>query len=183
MRVPRRVRIIPDQRNRPVENPVQDLASFRSEATWVLLGEPGAGKTTAFQIEADATDGQVLSINEFINLDTESEWRGRTLFLDGLDEVRAGGGDSILQRVRRQLRRMGNPPFRIACRAADWYGSTDRADIEDASPDGRMTVLLLEPLSNEDILSILRENHGIDDPDALVREAATRGIADLLDNP
>lgn len=183
MWVPRRVRVIPDQRNRPVENPVQDVASFRSEATWVLLGEPGAGKTTAFEMEAKATDGQVLSIDEFINLDIESEWRGKTLFLDGLDEVRAGGGDSILQRVRRKLKDLGKPPFRIACRAADWYGSTDRVDIEDASPDGRMTVLLLEPLDNEDILTILRENHGVDDPDGLVREAAKRGIADLLDNP
>ncbi len=184
MWVPRRVRKIPDQRDGPVENPVQDLAIFRSEATWVLLGEPGAGKTTAFQMEADATDGQVLSINEFINLGIQSEWRGKTLFLDGLDEVRAGrDGDSILQQVRQQLKHLGNPPFRIACRAADWHGSTDRADIENASPDGRMTVLLLEPLNNEDILNILRENHGIDDPDALVRKAAKLGIADLLDNP
>jgi hypothetical protein len=183
MWVPRRVRKIPDQRNHPVENPVQDLASFRSEATWVLLGEPGAGKTKAFEMEAEATGGQVLNIDEFIDPDIKSEWRGRTLLLDGLDEVRAGGGDSILQRVRRQLRRMGNPPFRIACRAADWYGSTDREVIEKASPDGRITVLLLEPLSNEDILTILRENHGIDGPDAFIQKAKKRGVADLLDNP
>lgn len=81
------------------------------------------------------------------------------------------------------MRCSGNPPFRIACRAADWYGSTDRTDIEAASPNGKITVLLLEPLRHEDILHILRENHGITDSQSFVEEAEKRGIADLLDNP
>lgn len=184
IRIPRCVRKIPDPRNGSVENPIENLAGFRSDAAWVLLGEPGMGKTTALQMEAEATDGECLRIEEFIHLDIEPEWREKTLFLDGLDEVRAGSdGESILLRLRRQLRCSGNPPFRIACRAADWYGSTDRTDIEAASPNGKITVLLLEPLRHEDILHILRENHGITDSQSFVEEAEKRGIADLLDNP
>ncbi len=184
VRVPRRVRKIPDPRNESIENPIENLAGFRSDAVWVLLGEPGMGKTTAFEMEAEATGGECLRIEKFIHLDIKPEWREKTLFLDGLDEVRASSdGESILLRLQRQLRRSGNPPFRIACRAADWYGSTDRADIETASPNGKITVLLLEPLRHEDILQILCENHGITDSQSFVEEAGKRGIADLLDNP
>ncbi|MDG4594779.1 MAG: hypothetical protein P9F75_03650 [Candidatus Contendobacter sp.] len=183
-RIPRRVRKIPDPKSGLVENPIENLDGFRTDVAWVLLGEPGAGKTTAFQMEAEATGGHYLRIEEFIHLDIEPEWQEKTLFLDGFDEVRAGSsGDSILLRLRQRLKRLGNLPFRIACRAADWYGSTDRADIEAAAPDGRITVLLLEPLNREDILRILRENHGILDPQAFVHEAEKFGIADLLDNP
>lgn len=97
IRIPRCVRKIPDPRNGSVENPIENLAGFRSDAAWVLLGEPGMGKTTALQMEAEATDGECLRIEEFIHLDIEPEWREKTLFLDGLDEVRAGSdGESIL---------------------------------------------------------------------------------------
>lgn len=184
IRIPRRVKMIPDPKSGSVENPIENLAGFRPDTAWVLLGEPGAGKTTAFQMEAEATDGQYLRIEEFIHLDIDPKWREKTLFLDGLDEVRAGSsGDSILLHLRQRLEHLGKPSFRIACRAADWYGSTDRADIEAASPDSKITVLLLEPLRHEDILRILHENHGVTDPQTFVDEAEKRGIADFLDNP
>lgn len=183
MLVRRRVRKTTDREGTPIENPLADLQGFRSQAAWVLLGEPGAGKSVAFAMEAEATNGKNLCIDEFINADPEENWRGKTLFLDGLDETRAGGGDSTIQQIRRQLKRLGNPSFRIACRAADWYGSTDSDDLKEASPDGWIDVLLLEPLNSEDILAILRENHDIDDPQEFVAEAERRSIAGLLDNP
>lgn len=183
MLVRRRVRKTTDREGTPIENPLADLQGFRSQAAWVLLGEPGAGKSVAFAMEAEATNGKNLRIDEFINADPEENWRGKTLFLDGLDETRAGGGDSAIQQIRRQLKRLGNPSFRIACRAADWYGSTDSDDLKEASPDGRIDVLLLEPLNGEDIVAILRENHGITDPRKFIEEAEKRGISGLLDNP
>ncbi len=167
-----------------IENPLKRLDEVRDQAAWVLLGEPGAGKTEAFKREAEATDGRHLSIAEFIDTDVIGDPQGRTLFLDGLDEIRAGSGDeSILYRIRAKLKHLGNPPFRIACRAADWFGSTDRDDIKGASLDGEITVLLLEPLAKGDILTILRENHGINDPDAFVEKAQRRGVDNMLDNP
>jgi len=186
MMVPRRVRKIPDQQNTKVENPPEDLQAFRTQAAWVLLGEPGAGKSAAFEMEAAATNGKYLPINEFIVADLEADWQGKTLFLDGLDETRASGGsDSTLQQLCRQLKRLGNPHFRVACRAADWYGSTDRDDLKRASPNAQFDVLLLEPLTDEDILTILRENypHDIPDPRLFVQQAEQRGIDGLLDNP
>lgn len=181
MRVPRHVRKVSDQENTPVENPPEDIQKFRSHPAWVLLGEPGAGKSEAFKMEAGTANGRYLRIDEFINADLQADWQGKTLFLDGLDEIRAD--DSTLQQLCRQLKRLGNPSFRVACRAADWYGSTDRDDLKKASPDGQLLVLLLEPLNSEDILAILHENHGITDPQKFVDEAEKRGVAGLLDNP
>ena len=182
--VPRRVRKVANREGTPVESPLADLHEFRSQAAWVLLGEPGAGKSVAFAMEVEAVNGKYLRIDEFINADPPADWQGKTLFLDGLDETRAGSGnDSTIQQLCRQLKRLGNPPFRVACRAADWYGTTDSDDLKRASPGGKLDVLLLEPLKGEDILAILHENHDIPDPRKFVAEAERRNIAGLLDNP
>jgi hypothetical protein len=182
--VPRRARKLEDQNKGAVENPPEDLQKFRNLPAWVLLGEPGAGKSTAFESEAEATDGKCLRIAEFIHADTDEAWNGKILFLDGLDETRASAGnDTAIQLIRKQLKRLGNPPFRIACRAADWYGATDAEDLKAASADGQLAVLQLEPLEGDDILTLLRDNHGTEDPRAFVEKAEKLGVAGLLDNP
>lgn len=182
--VPRRARRILEEGNSRVENPIQPLAEFRDKAAWVLLGEPGSGKSLAFEEEAKATGGRFTSIAKFLSDDPDVSWQGATLFLDGLDETRASGGDvSVLLKLRAYLRKLGNPPFRIACRAADWFGSTDSQAISDASPDARLGILLLEPLSTAEILDILRNNHGIPDPKSFVEKAGKHGIDGLLNNP
>ncbi len=183
-RAPRYVCEASDSRDKSLEDRPKALQDFRDQSAWVLLGEPGAGKSTAFEAEAEATGGLLLSIADFMHAELDSEWQGKALFLDGLDEVRAGSaGDSVLVRIRTRLKQLGNPKFRIACRAADWFGSTDRADIEGASPDGQIVVLQLEPLGQNDIIEILRTNHDVSDPDLFVETAGERGVAGLLDNP
>lgn len=182
MVVPRFVRKLITSNENPI--PLENLRNPQTDPAWLLLGEPGAGKTTALEIEAKATNGVFIRIDEFINADVELDWNGKTLFLDGLDEARAGsGGNSVIQHICGQLKRLGKPAFRIACRAADWYGSTDRIDFERSAPNGQISVLLLEPLNRESILDILAQNHGISDPHAFFREAEKRGVADLLTNP
>lgn len=184
MLVTRRVRRSTEQQHAPDGNLPEKIDTFRTQSAWVLIGEPGAGKSEVFKMEADATNGTYLRIDEFIYADLEDDWRNRPMFLDGLDETRASGGtESTLQLLCRQLKRLGNPPFRIACRAADWYGSTDSDDLKSASFDRQLIVLVLEPLNDEDILSILHENHGIPNPVRFVEEAEKRGVAGLLHNP
>ena len=154
--VSRNVREIQESGDFMPEKPCKTLAACRELAAWVLLGEPGAGKSEALKSEADTTDGLYLSVAEFLSLDIDEGWRAQTLFLDGLDETRGDdAAESTLLRVRSRLKTLGNPPYRIACRAADWFGSTDRQTLQAASPDGRLVVLLLEPLSSQDILDIL----------------------------
>jgi len=182
--IPRRVSRISDDAARLAGNPICLLPELRDQGAWVLLGEPGAGKSAAFEMEALATDGLWISIAKFLSDDPDPAWRGKTLFLDGLDETRASGGDSsILLKIRAHLRKLGNPKFRIACRAADWFGSTDSQAVSDVSPDGRLGVFVLQPLSPEEIQEILKFNHDIADPEDFVNKASDRGINGLLNNP
>lgn len=181
--IPRRVTLL-QSNDQPIDRITRRLDENRELAAWVLLGEPGAGKTAAFKNEAEATGSLHISIARFLSDDPDAGWLGKTLFLDGLDETRASGGDtSTLLKVRTHLKKLGNPKFRIACRAADWFGATDSQAIADISPDGHLPVFVLEPLGNTEIQEILRQNHDIPDPEAFIEHASERGVDGLLNNP
>lgn len=160
------------------------LSKFVKVRAYVLIGEPGAGKTTALQAEQNAHGGEYVSVQDFLTSDDKPEWRGTTLYLDGLDEVRAGeiDGRAPLNRIRAKLGRLQCPPFRLACRWADWLGAYDRSRL-DGVAGGVVTVLRLDPLSEQSIKRILAENHGIADPDGFISGARNRGIGGLLTNP
>lgn len=183
-RVPRQVRRIEDASVGPRDSLPEAIRDFSDLPAWVLLGEPGAGKSDALSMEAEASGGICLRIAEFIDSDPDEDWRNKTLFLDGLDEIRAGAdGGNLLTRVRSQLKRLDHPPFRIACRAADWYGNSDIEDLKSASADGRIVMLQLEPLNERDILTLLHDNHCVAAPEVFVEKAKQLGVDGLLDNP
>ena len=186
--VPRTCTEIPDDgqdrdaRSRP-------LAEYRDVPAYVLLGDPGAGKTTAFERECGAmgTDGVFVSARDFLTFDPEShpEWGSGTLFIDGLDEVRAGSPDArtSLDAIRGKLHKLGAPRFRLSCRAADWLGANDRTRLVEVSPDARVTVLRLDPLTDSDIEAILKALLRADDSRGFVLEARERGVDGFLANP
>ena len=159
------------------------LAEFAQLNAYVLIGEPGAGKTTALKTEKEAQGGVYLTVRDFLTFNNP-EWRGTTLYLDGLDEVRAGevDGRSPLDRILAKLDRLERPPFRLSCRWADWLGAYDRGRLDRFS-GGMLTVLQLDPLSEQDIKRILAENHGVEDPEGFIAGARERGVAGLLTNP
>jgi hypothetical protein len=181
--VPRKVWVAaedPEGNHQMVHKPLSD---FRDLSAWVLLGEPGSGKSTSLQEEAEQVGAEYLHIDDFLDLGPDPKWAGKTLFLDGLDEVRTCSRNSALHDVRKMLRELGHPRFRIACRAHDWYGSTDTGDLARVSPDQQISTLILEPLSIEEIREVLRINHGIEDPEAFLEAVKTSGLLDLLGNP
>ena len=148
------------------------------------LANRARGKTRAFETESDAHGGICIPVRDFLTYEDKPEWHDTTLFLDGLDEVRAGAvdGRSPLNEVRAKLYALGCPRFRLSCRWADWLGENDRDRLEQVS-DGALTVLHLDPLSERDIELILAENHAIADPAGFVTEARERGVRGLLTNP
>ncbi len=163
----------------------QSLKEYSDEGAYVLLAPPGSGKTSEFRRQAKLCDGQFVSARDFIAFEDNNEWHGRTLFIDGLDEVRAGSADgrTSFDGIRKKLLRLGKPKFRLSCREADWFGSNDRRHLETVAPKGKVLVLRLDPLREEQVKAILRKNHNIDDPDAFVDKARQRGVAALLENP
>ena len=160
------------------------LDSLRSVPAWVLLGEPGAGKSEAFKSEAQSDTGLRLTIAEFVYSDIDEAWKDKCLFLDGLDEVRASATTvSILVQVKSKLRKLGLPNFRIACRAADWRGQSDLEEIIGASPNGQLPIYTLEPLTHADIKRILEDNFNRSDAENFIAQAGAPGINALLSNP
>ncbi len=168
-----------------VENRPRPITDFRERATYVLLGEPGAGKTSLFKEEADNTDnGLCISARDFIDLDP-NEWRDKTLFIDGLDEARAGKDDARtpLGAIRGRLSQLGCQCFRISCREADWLGSPDANDLARISPNQAITILHLNPLSSDNIEQILSNDQRVPDTNGFIEKAEQFGLSALLNNP
>ena len=161
------------------------VEEFRGCDAYVLLGAPGAGKSTVFEYEAERTGGHCVTARDFITFGDRPEWRGATLFIDGLDEMRAGSSDgrTSLDEIRARLHALGRPRFRLSCRDADWFGDNDRTRLEAVSGDGRVRVLRLDPLSGDGIRVLLDLHAGVVDAAEFIAAARERGIDSLLPNP
>ena len=167
---------------------IKPLEAFRSVPAYVLLGDPGAGKSTAFTMECEALGDEacVIPARRFLNvkLKKHPEWRDKTLFIDGLDEVRAGSSDTRtpFDRICRRLDTLNRPRFRLSCREADWLGANDRKYLEYVSLDSTVKVLRLDPLTEGDIVSILNDL-GIKNPHVFIALARGNRVDGLLENP
>ncbi len=165
------------------------LKEFRSATAYVLLGNPGSGKTTVFKTECEALGDEAcfITARDFIALDLGShpEWRGKTLFIDGLDEVRASAYDvrTPLDRIRNRIEKLGSPHFRISCRSGNWLGENDLKHLARVSEDSKVTVLLLYPLTDSDVVSILDSHPDIHDAQEFITSAWKWGVGGLLANP
>ena len=187
----RRVSVLsPEPGPRSDRRSAQCLGDFRDAGAYVLLGDPGMGKTTAFRRESRRTaDSRFLTVRDFL---AQPPGRGAppapTLFLDGLDEVRPAGPDPRrpFDRLRERLADLGRPRFRISCCTPEWPGGDDRDLLSTLSPDGEVAVLRLEPLGDGEIAAFLRDRPDlaeIGDPARFVETAKARGIGALLENP
>lgn len=187
--VPRTCTAITDENAQQGRNSVSRLLEeFRDTPAYVLLGGPGSGKTTAFEVESGVTEkSYLISARDFLTFDvsTHTEWRNKTLFIDGLDEVRAGTSDARtpFDEIRRRLDMLGKPRFRLSCRQADWLGNNDLTKLGAVSPNSNVTSLRLDPLANSDVVEILKASPHVDDADKFIEEATERGVDGLLTNP
>ena len=164
------------------------LSAYRSAQAYVLLGDPGSGKTTAFDTECKKLGDEAMYIRarDFLVYEAApDELRGRTLFIDGLDEVRAGASDirSPFDRIRGLLIKLGRPRFRISCREADWLGESDRQRLQLVAKNSTVAALRLDPLTPTDVENILRGSLAVCNPKAFVEQAHERDVEGLLFNP
>ena len=164
----------------------EKLSDFRSADAYVLLGEAGSGKSTAFEVEATRASVEPVTARRFIrrSLDAHPEWREGTLFIDGLDEVRARAGDprEPLDAVICRLEELGKPRFRISCREDSWLGQNDLRELSSVMGHEELQLLRLDPLSGQDARSILAAA-GEPDPDGFLWDAADGGLEVFLQNP
>ena len=181
---PRTCRIVRENDDQQEMGENLSLGDFADVGAYVLIAEPGAGKTSEFQLEAAKQDALFVTVRDFLTFD-KSEWLGRTLFLDGLDESRVGGidGRGPLDRIREKIDKLGRPHFRVSCRWSFWFASNDREHLSRVSCDGELRVIRLQSLSENAIKEILAKNHGVASPEKFIEDAKERGVYRLLENP
>ena len=163
------------------------LADWRALDAYVLLGDPGAGKSCALEDECREADGLWLDARNVVAGIVPSDIAGRTVFIDALDEVRAGasdGGRVPFDAIRKWLHDQGRPRFRLSCREADWRGPSDSNRLSEVAPQGRVAELHLDPLSDEDIDAVVRSHpQEVPDAEAFIAAADRNGLRELLRNP
>src|SRR5260370_9924459 len=154
-RTVRRTNVARDRREDATSRP---FSSFSHEKNLVLLGDPGAGKTHVFK-EAASAEGAVFVKARAFLLTPASRLAGRSLFIDGLDEKRAGRGDrDTADAMVEKLFEVGPTKVRISCRVADWLGGGDLASFNVYfEQDCDVTVIVLDDLSRDEQVTGLAE--------------------------
>lgn len=152
------------------------FAEFENEDAIVLLGDPGMGKTTFFR---EASRGNYTTVRKFlINPQTV---KGEPLFLDALDECRIiQSGHGSIDELTKELIKLNKPKIRLSCRSADWY-KIDQSILSMATKSGRIVVLELLPLTENEIIEAVRRI--IPDPIKFLAEVKSAGLGKLLGNP
>lgn len=158
--------------------------TYRSLQVWVLLGDPGSGKTTTFQMLADAEGGTRVSASDFLDLTPPEGYRA-PLFIDGLDEAAAHEGKSPIGRIRSKLQQLGTPQFRISCREADWRGSADSHALQQLVGTTEFAELHLTPLDTAQSIAFAAYwlQCSTAAAQTFVEEAHARDLDGLLTNP
>ncbi len=166
-------------------SPPEPLAHFKDVHAWVLIADPGSGKSDAFQTLADDEGGYYISARNFVELGAPPHW-SQPIFIDGLDEITGGGAATTpLGQIRSRLHALGTPKFRISCREADWRGNTDGKALSYMVGEDNFLELHLAPLDATQIEALVMHWLNSDEAAALafVRAAKDHDLEGLLDNP
>ncbi|MFZ2980062.1 MAG: hypothetical protein WA085_03450, partial [Sphingobium sp.] len=150
----------------------------------IVLGDPGLGKSVLAKALGSAPGHHYVLAGTFVRSARPESFLvpGDRLVIDGLDEVAStaiGGG---VEAVLTQLSKIGNPPFVLSSREADWRGAADRIKIEDDYP-GKPILLHLQPFDRDDACAFLAQNFPKVDADAVLTHLAARGLEDIYKNP
>ena len=174
------VRLDREERGRELSQ--DDIASFAQPV--VIVGDPGMGKSVLTGALGESPGMIYVRAGTFVRCANPASLatEGERLVIDGLDEIASSVAGRGVDRVLRQLSAMGNPPFIVSCRAAEWRGAADRVDIKEDYGQEPL-VLQLQPFMYDDAREFLsREFPGVD-PDNVLDHLTDRGLEEIYRNP
>ncbi|HSQ02903.1 MAG TPA: hypothetical protein VLN59_02635, partial [Burkholderiales bacterium] len=179
-------RIVRDHKpDRETEERPRYFSEYTARRNIVLLGDPGAGKSHLFRAFAAREGGRLVTVRQFLAIPVTAT--GEILYIDGLDEKRAGRGDrDTVDALVTKLFEAAPRKVRLSCRVADWLGESDLASLGPFfdKNGGEPSVLGLERLTEAERVNVLVTNGVIADAAAaFLDEAETHGLGEFLDNP
>ena len=162
------------------------LSDFESDPGYVVLGEPGMGKSMEFKMETSRIGAiSPVPARRFIRGKPENhpEWKNGPIFIDGLDEARAVGQDprKVIDKIIAQLEALDTPQFRLSCRSGSWLGIGDQVELDSLSDSRSTPILQLNPLNHGDVRQILSQR--CDDVDTFIMQTHEHRMESFLSNP
>ena len=150
----------------------------------VILGDPGLGKTVLTRWLGEQPGVKYVRAGTFVRAANPANSVGGTerIVVDGLDEIASAAPGGAVDAVLKKLSAIGNPPFVLSCRAADWLGAADRVKIKDdygVAP----ALLHLRSFTEDDARAFLSEEFPAIDSAEVLEHLARCGIESLYENP
>lgn len=108
----------------------KDILKLTS-SPFIILGEPGFGKTELMKQLGDQVNCIYITARKFLRSKANIYNKNNRLIIDGLDEVPSSEDGNALQEVLKKLNECDNPNFAIACREKEWNSKTGKQDIKD----------------------------------------------------
>ena len=146
----------------------------------VLLGEPGAGKTSFLEIMRHRYKGQLLFAGD---LETNERYRpyhkNQILFVDGLDEILTDTSSRTYS-IFKQLQKSGFQKWVITCRSSEWPSGIFEERIKQFIGD--VAIGFIEKMSDEEIVDFVSKS-STHDAQKFLLAAQQRGALDMARNP
>lgn len=177
--IDRRIQVVdgsPEQRAA-----LRRVSDIRDLPFVVLLGEPGIGKSTVFEVEAGHEGVPVIKVRALMTGTCPEV--DATLFLDALDEYRSDGqrADKAYN-LARTMTEARVSRWRLSCRSEDWRKDADIEPIKQTTGGAPIVVAQLLPLDHDEAASVLA-TLGEPDPAAFLAKAAALGATGFIESP
>jgi hypothetical protein len=158
------------------------LSEIAELPCFVLLAEPGMGKTSVFETMANQQSAQYITADNFLIINSSQLKSDTYWYIDALDEATDIAGKTVINAVRGRISEFSLQRFRLACRAADWNFIRDSEDIAFVAPNNSCKSFVLNPLGTDQIKSLLQAE-GITKSDEFIHQFGLHYPYALLGNP